>query len=367
MLDPRSGLPSAWVFTSVRIDAGEIRAAYARPRDRLRAVVTLTHPDAAPPHAAARTARFAVGVAASARDPGVREGVRELVEAVVANVRALEQDFAWLALDDHGKPHGGVMSAAACAREIDHHLDLVPWIDLEVAFDHEACFREAAILGERFAAHQSGLESELAPGWKSLAVRARGGGLHHGSDYAYRVADGPAAESALTEIAALVPHTLALMDRLVTMDRVTSARFMVLEPGGAIPVHSDDLTHPVSHSLNIAFNMPEGCELWIDLDPDGAKGPFARLAPFKAGTALILNVAKHHAVHNRSAEPRIHLKVEGPWKLPLEQVLALARKQNGIDSPKELCARLVEKYRTLGRAIVPGTTLHEDATSLGVL
>jgi hypothetical protein len=363
MVDPRGGLPSAWVFTSLRIDAGEIRAAYARRGDRLRAVVTLTHPDAPGPHAAARTWRFAVGVAASARDPAVRE----LVEAVVASLRALEHDFEWLAIGEPGTLHGGAMSPAACAREIDHHLDLVPWIDLGVAFDHEACFREAAHLGDRFAAHESGQEGEHAPGWKSLAVRARGGGLHHGSDYAYRVADGPADQSALTEIAALVPHTLALMDRLVEMDRVTSARFMVLEPGGAIPVHADDLTRPVSHSLNIAFNMPEGCEFWIELDPDGARGPFARLAPFKAGTALLLNVAKHHAVHNRSAEPRIHLKVEGPWRVPLEEVLGLARQQNAVDSPKELCARLVEKYRTAGRAIVPGTTLYEDATSFGLL
>ena len=367
LLTPSAGVPG-WALASCHVGRSEVRALYVRPAERLRAEVTLAHPEAFPHGVPVRTVKFALGFRASAPHPSVRD----LFSDLVASVRVGEHAFEWSTSDAPARapaPEVPVVlpNLRDCAREIDHHLDLVPWIDLGVAFDHAACFREATALLDRFATHQSGAEGEYAAGWKSLAIRAKGGELHRGSTYGYRVPDGPADESWTTEIAAEVPGTMSLLEQIALLDRVTAARFMVLEPGGCIPAHSDDLTNPVSHSLNVAFNMPPGCEFWVDLEPDGARGPYARLAPFRDGTALILNVARHHAVTNASAVPRVHLKVEGPWRLGPAEVLAIARRQNGTVSLAEVCVRLVEKYRALGRPISPGTALHEDATRLGLL
>lgn len=373
LLVPAGGLPAGWAFVSFRIHGGEVRAAYGRAHDKLVAQLALAHPSAALPGKAAETGKFAVALRASAR----HAAVRELFEALLANLRAVEPAFEWLRVEaaapkaaERARADGDEepeASPLACAREIDHHLDLVPWIDLGVDFDHAACFAEAQALLARFATHQSGLDGEYAPGWKSLAIRAKGGGLHHDAAYGYRVADGPPEESRFTAIAAEVPRTLALLDRLVHLDRVTSARLMVLEPGGVIPVHSDDLSRPVSHSLNVALNMPEGCEFFFDLAPDGASTARTRKAPFRDGAALLLNVAKYHSVINRSAVPRIHLKVEGPLKVEHRAVLALARRQNGADSHAAVCARLVADYRAAGRPIAEGTHLYEDAWKFGLI
>ena len=344
------------------------------------AQLTLAHPAHPPPRSVGASVQFAIGLTATRRHPGLQD----LVSTVAHAIRAGEERFRWRAIepaesrdkppahdeppaptDDPGPTDGPPgPDFVACMREADHHLELVPWIDLGADFDHAACLDEARQLLAHFAEHQSGTKGEYAAGWKSLALRARAGELHH-QGFDYRQQEGSPDECAYTELAARCPNILAFLDGIVDLERTTNVRLMLLEGGGRIPVHTDDLVRPVVHSVNVAFNMPAGCEFSIDLAPDGKHTPYTRRAPFRDGTALLLNVAAFHAVEHHGHEDRIHLKIDGPLRRTSPELVDLARRQNGLEG-RALYEALVEKYRALGWSIDRSPTLREALAAHGL-
>lgn len=229
-------------------------------------------------------------------------------------------------------------------REIDEHLELVPFIDLGVTFDHAACLAEAKALTDRFVPYQSDPRYGITH-WRGLGLRALGGDPS-------RVAVAhisPNDRYETTPVAAECPATMALLRELLDWDRAHSVAFLALRPGTRIAPHIDDPQHEVMRSINIALNMPAGCDFMIDCEPNGAAGPFTRAVPFRPGSVMMVNVARYHYVENRSAEVRIHVVARGPLRWSPATLRDRARAQNGMADEAALRAALDQRYARLGR------------------
>jgi uncharacterized Fe-S cluster-containing radical SAM superfamily protein len=122
----------------------------------------------------------------------------------------------------------------------------------------------------------------------------------------------------------------------------------MLEPGAHISVHIDGEGPPVMRSLNVALNMPDGCRLVIDSNPDGSDNPYTRTVPFYDGSAFLMNVAKYHYAVNNSTVPRIHVIARGSLRVPVPRILALAEAQDGFASVAAVQAALDVKRKILG-------------------
>jgi len=232
-------------------------------------------------------------------------------------------------------------------REIDEHLELVPYIDLALDFDHAACLAEAqALLGD-FVPYQSDPRYGIRH-WRGLALRALDGDPGNAA-----VAPGPGANQderyATTPVAARCPLTMALLRDVLDWERCRAVAFLSLAPRSRITPHVDDPTHEVMRSLNVALNMPAGCEFVIDTEDDGRPGPFTRTVPMRPGTCAVVNVARTHYVANDSDVPRVHVVARGPLRWPAARVLGLARAQNGFDDEESLRRALDVRYARLGR------------------
>jgi len=241
--------------------------------------------------------------------------------------------------------------AREAEREIDLHLDHTPFIDLQLELDHAGALAEALALRDRFVPYQSNPTYGIS-GWRGLALQALDGDAN-------KAATTEADESIctdqsryrLTDVAARCPITFAFLERALDLANCRTVAFLLLEPGARIAVHLDGVGPPVMRSLNVALNMPPGCTLTIDCNPDGSDHPYTRRAPFRDGTALLMNVAKYHYVVNDSPEPRIHVVSRGSLRLPAPHVLELAEEQNGWHGPDAVRAALAEKQRVLGAAV----------------
>lgn len=229
-------------------------------------------------------------------------------------------------------------------REIDEHLELVPFIDLGVTFDHAACLAEARALLPRFVSYQSDPRYNITH-WRGLGLRALGGDPER-----VAVAQiGPGDRYETTPVAAECPATMAMVRELLDWDRAHSVAFLALKPGSRIAPHIDDPQHEVMRSVNVALNMPAGCSFVIDTEPSGAAGPFTREVPFRAGSVMMVNVARYHYVDNRSEEVRIHLVARGPLRWSPAALRDRARAQNGLRDEDAVRAALDARYARLGR------------------
>ena len=229
-------------------------------------------------------------------------------------------------------------------RELDEHLELVPYVDLGVTFDHARCLAEAMALRERFVPYQSDPRYGVTH-WRGLALNALGG-----DPTRVAVANiGPGERFAKTPVTALCPTLMALLDGMLDWGRAHSVALLMLDPRSAIAPHKDDPQFEVMRSLNIALNMPDGCEFVIDTELDGRDGPFTRRIPFRAGSVMMVNVARDHYVVNRSDVPRVHVVARGPLTWPVTRVLDRARDQNGLADEAAVRRALDDRYARLGR------------------
>ena len=231
-------------------------------------------------------------------------------------------------------------------REIDEHLELVPYIDLRLDFDHAACLAEARALVGEFAPYQSDPRYNIRH-WRGLALRALDGDPTKAA-----VAVSPADQDqryATTPVAARCPRTMALLEAVLDWEQCRAVAFLELAPRSRIATHVDDPQHEVMRSVNFALNMPPGCEFVIDCEPDGRPGPFTRPVPLQPGVGMIVNVARSHYVVNNSDVPRIHIVARGPTRGPAARLLSLARAQNNLHDEETLRAALDERYVRLGR------------------
>jgi hypothetical protein len=251
--------------------------------------------------------------------------------------------------------------------EIFLHLQQTPWIFLPFEFNHQACFEEAARLLDRFVVHRNydqSSEGETQGKWKSLGIHALGGDsqkTRYHKDYGVG-----APEYKLSEIAADCPKTLEFLNRLTRVEECERVRFMLLEPGARIHVHSDVKDREWGMAVNVALNMPEGCEFWTDLEPDGSKNAFSRKIPIQPGQAFLFNNATYHSVENHSDQPRIHLIFHGPLRFRDHEILAAARRQNGDVLYKDLVNRVVAKKALMGKEIPRESKLYGQLMVAGI-
>lgn len=106
-----------------------------------------------------------------------------------------------------------------------------------------------------------------------------------------------------TEACDRVPHLVNFLKALPfkVFDRV---RIMRLAPGGYVMPHSDNKYQRAFSPLNIAINNPAEC-YFVFKD----RG----IVPFVAGSGMVLDVGREHAVINFSNEVRYHVIVHGHY------------------------------------------------------
>ncbi len=179
--------------------------------------------------------------------------------------------------------------------------------------------------------------------WKSLGLNTYDGDSTKTEHFEQYTKNEPS-EYSLTEVAHLCPTTLDFLSQLINISDAKRIRFMLLEPGAKIRVHTDASPGTQTQlAINIAFNMPEGCEFHIETAPDGKHISHTKQVPFQAGSAMLVNVAKFHYVENNSNENRIHIIVHAPIRIPEPVLIQKARNQNLVKSEKKLVNRLVLK------------------------
>jgi len=358
MLDVPAGVDGGWRFESATIEQSSIDG-YYRGQSGERARIILRRIEDAP-EGWRRTGQFALGLSA---DPPGKSAV-SLYRAVLATVREAEEAFAWQATtrpdasasDDAGRSPTAhhaegpdyARRARAAEAELDAHLEHTPFVDLGIEFDHAGAFAEAMALFDRFVVYQSDPTYGVT-GWRGLALQALDGDA---SRVATTDDDAGVYEDQsryrLTDVAELCPITMSLLERLFVLDQCRTVSFLLLEPGAQIHVHIDGVGPPVMRSVNVALNMPSGCRLVIDANPDGSDHPYTRTVPFRDGSAFLMNVAKYHYVVNDSAVPRIHVVARGALRIPVLELLARAEAQDGMVGLSAVSAALEVKRRTLG-------------------
>jgi len=252
-------------------------------------------------------------------------------------------------------------------QEIFYHLDLVPYIDLKVRFDPRPMIAEAFALIDQFVEHRSGVqENKSSDGrWKSLGLRTFGGDPTK-TEYHTSYTTEDAGNYQNTPLLDLCPETKKFLESLTDLAACDRIRFMLLEPGTEIKVHSDS-ARDVSFAINISLNMPEGCVFWTHLNPNGSTNEYSLKVPFSDnGSVLLFNNAKFHKLKNDSSMPRMHLIFHGPIKFSDEFILACAREQNNIFARKELVKRLVQKKALLGESFAKTPSLLKDWMNSGL-
>lgn len=239
-------------------------------------------------------------------------------------------------------------AASRIEREIDEHLELVPYINLGFDFDAGRCLSEATALIHRFVPYQSDPTFNITH-WKGLALRALDGDA---TKAATNAPPSPDLDSrfATTDLALQCPYTLSILKDLLDWDHCHTVALLSLSPRSTIAPHVDDPSFEVMRSINLALNMPDGCEFVVDTRPDGSRGPFTSTVPFTPGSAMLVNVARNHYVTNRSLILRIHIVARGPLRMRPETVLERARQQNNLHDEDSVRAALDRRYATLGRA-----------------
>lgn len=229
---------------------------------------------------------------------------------------------------------------------------------LAESLDTAAALAEARQLLPRFVAHRP--HSQQGQGqWKGLSLKAAGGQAEKTSLLAEQ------GGYSLTEIALLCPATMRLLESLTDIDQCERIRFMLLEPGAEILVHSDAPDKPTSLALNIALNMPEGCDFWVDLDPDGGLNPYSKKIPIRGGSAFLFNSSTYHRVVNASREARIHLIAHGPVRQSDDSLIRKCRAQNSTRDIRQLTNLLLRKKIEKGEAVEEGDPIYCDFFNFG--
>jgi hypothetical protein len=234
-------------------------------------------------------------------------------------------------------------------RELQFHLQYRPWLILPFAVDAAACYEEAHSLLNEFVEHRP-YDQQGVGKWKSLALRSVGGKKENTEGKENYLSG----EYSFTEIWNLCPVTANFLRHITDVDQCERIRFMLLEPGAEISVHNDAPMKHYSPAVNIALNMPEGCEFWVDLNKDGTTNRYSSKIPLKDGSVFLFNSANYHCVKNHSKVARIHIIFHGPLRISENSFLKLAREQNAIEGPHAAFKTVLNKQVELGgRELAP--------------
>lgn len=175
-----------------------------------------------------------------------------------------------------------------------------PWLEI-VGIDapYKAMLAEAQALKDLFVPHRS----SDSQGWSSLCIHGVGATItsrpeDHGLD------SGKVTYQ-WTEIAERCPETVRFFRDVFPFHTYQRVRYMLLEPGGYIAPHSDNVNNHVSAAVNISLNHPQNCRLTC----------VHGTVPFKdKGSVFLFNNHYQHAVHNNSTEDRYQMIVHGGWQ-----------------------------------------------------
>jgi hypothetical protein len=187
----------------------------------------------------------------------------------------------------------------------------VPWVSLpEINIPWKEIHAEAIHLLETecFSLHRA----NSGGGWLSLCMHGMSS-VHTNVPEDYGMPDEAESELAdWTDISKFCPITKEWMQDEMLYDKFTRVRFMALLPDGWIRPHQDRPSTVSLGATNVAINNPDGCKLVLE--------DFGEM-PFVPGRAMKINTGYHHAVWNRSDEPRIHMIFDGDTSTEFKEIL----------------------------------------------
>jgi len=197
----------------------------------------------------------------------------------------------------------------------------LPWLKLDIEFNHETMLKEAIALKDRFVKHRDndGVGGYRHKGWRSLAIHGISAEkTNHYEQYGYK--SNEETPYRWTEVSGLCPNTVSFFKNQFPYKKYFRVRFMLLEPGGYITPHTDMFENRLS-PINMALNHPKGCKMKMK----GHDG----FVPFKPGTAMLLDVGNEHAYINESNEDRYHIIVHGVKTKEFEDLVVRSYEKNG--------------------------------------
>ena len=197
----------------------------------------------------------------------------------------------------------------------------LPWLKLDIEFNHETMLKEAVALRDKFVKHrdQDGVGGYRHKGWRSLAIHGISAEkTNHFEQYGYK--SNKETPYRWTEISGLCPNTVSFFKETFPFSSYYRVRFMLLEPGGFITPHTDTFDSKLA-PINMALNHPKGCKMKMK----GHEG----FVPFKPGTAMLLDVGNEHAYINNSNEDRYHIIVHGVKTKQFKDLVVKSYEKNG--------------------------------------
>jgi Aspartyl/Asparaginyl beta-hydroxylase len=194
----------------------------------------------------------------------------------------------------------------------DYFVCDAKFLKLDIPFPYKEMLAEAKALRHRFVEHRGG----DAKGWYSLTLHGLGEnktGIW--KEYGYPTSVSASDDMHWTPAADDSPVTKEFFLNHFPCKKYGRVRFMLLEAGGHIDMHSDGNMR-LLENINMVLNNPNGCK-WIWGDGEGSP-------PMTPGEMYAMNISYHHALVNNSDEDRYHLIVArhdatDEWKSLIEQ------------------------------------------------
>ena len=187
----------------------------------------------------------------------------------------------------------------------------LPWLEIMgIDAPYTEMLAEAQSLKELFVYHRDGEEGHS--GWRSLSVHGISADKTNVPE-TYGL-DPAKVTYQWTEIQDRCPVTVQFFKEVFPYNRYQRLRYMLLEPGGYIAPHSDNINSNPGAAVNISLNNPVNCRL------TNIHGTL----PFRdSGSIFLFNNHYQHAVHNGSNIDRFHIIVHGEWRSPDWQQLVV--------------------------------------------
>jgi len=175
----------------------------------------------------------------------------------------------------------------------------LPWIGVDIPVPWKDIFDEAnhLLYTSCYTLHRPN-----SSGWLSLCIHGMSS-VHTNVPEDYGLPDQAEYDlSDWTDIAKFCPRTVEWMKDEMLYERFSRVRFMAVLPGGWLAPHQDRARITGVGATNVAINNPDGCALVME---DWGT------MPYTPGSVFKINTGYHHAVWNRSDEPRIHMIFDG--------------------------------------------------------
>ena len=203
------------------------------------------------------------------------------------------------------------------------------FLELDLDVPYEKIAKEIPTIEEMFVEHANplghhsktdqGYHTNYAYGWKALCIH----GLDpektgHFPNYGYpEDMNEENIPHRWTEVADKCPETTQWLKSL-PFEAYKRVRFMLIEPNGYLMPHIDTQRRGF-FPINIAITHPEDC--YMVMEPFG-------IVPFSPGKSFWMDTSYKHAVVNFSDQPRVHIIINGWYKMPEFQKMIMKNTAN---------------------------------------